>query len=323
MSYNIPILFIVFKRVDTTLEVFEAIRKIKPKKLFIAADGYRKAVAGEKELCEAVKNIVQSVDWDCEVKYLFRKENLGSALNVSQAISWVFEHEEKCIILEDDTLPNESFWYFMEEMLEKYKNEKSIMQVNGLCPYTNIIDEEYSYTFSGCLYHCWGWGTWKRAWLSFDFEMKKYEDFKANKDIEQAIKNPFLRYLYERNFQKHKFYLPKSWDGRWVSSCLVEFGKSIVPFKNMVINLGLNHQYASHTTEGVHPFSRLQHENMTFPLRHPVKIETSEKLEENGLKAFFDISIKKIFYVLFKKPIKEVNILINYIVDTYGFIDKR
>ncbi|PWK22387.1 hypothetical protein LV89_03452 [Arcicella aurantiaca] len=317
MSYNIPILFVVFKRPDTTLRVFEAIREMKPSKLYIAADGHRETVLGEKELCEEVKGIITNIDWVCDVQYLFQSENLGSALNVTRAISWVFAKEERCIILEDDTLPNKSFWHFMEEMLERYKDEKTIMQVNALCPYKNIAQPDFSYTFSRCLYHCWGWATWKRAWLNFDFDMQKYEEYKSNKSIESIIRQPILRYLYQRNFQKHKFFLPKSWDGRWVSSCLVEFGLSIVPHKNMIINLGLNHKYASHTTDGVHPFSTLKLEKMEFPLKHPTQIVVSEELEENGLKSFFDISIGKIFHVLLKKPLKEFTIFISYVKENH------
>ncbi|MEA5458970.1 hypothetical protein VB796_07975 [Arcicella sp. LKC2W] len=311
MSYNTPILFVVFKRVDTTLQVFNAIRKIRPKKLYIAADGHRESIKGEKQCCDDVKNIVQNVDWDCDVKYLFQPNNLGSALNVTQAISWVFEQEERCIILEDDTLPNSSFWKFMEEMLEKYKFEKRVMQVNGLCPYRNISNYEYSYTFSRCLFHCWGWGTWKESWEKFDFSMEKF-----NKSLEMGemkiIVNPIYRFLYLRNIFKHRIYFPKSWDGRWVTSCLAESGLAILPSKNMVVNLGLNHQFASHTIEGEHSFENLTLEEISFPLKHPSKIHIDEALENNGLKAFFNISLIKMLKIFFKKPVNEISFLYNH-----------
>lgn len=313
MSYNTPILLVVFKRVDTTLQVFDAIRKIKPKKLFVAADGFRDSVSGERELCEEVKSIVRKVDWDCEVQYLFQENNLGSALNVTKAISWVFEIVDKCIILEDDTLPNSSFWYFMEEMLNKYENETSVFQINGLSPYVGLDYVQDSYTFSRCLYHCWGWATWKNRWEKFDFSMIEFDSFIKKNEMKNIIKNPVLRYLYVRNFHKHKFYFPKSWDGRWVASCLFESGLAIVPFKNMVINLGLNHEFASHTTEGEHSFSKLKLEEIKFPLSHPLKISVIEKNEVNGLKSFFNISILKTIKVLFKKPYNEIFIFYSHV----------
>lgn len=313
MNFNTPILFVVFKRPDTTLRVFEEIRKIKPKKLYIAADGCRSHIIGEEESCLEVRKIVSNIDWDCDVKFLFRDENLGSALNVTKAINWVFEFEEKCIVLEDDTLPSDSFWYFMEEMLERYKNETSIMQINGLSPYKNIENYNYSYTFSKCLYHCWGWGTWKRSWDKLDFSMSKYESFMNSGGMKVIIEERILRYLYTRNFLKHKFYLPKSWDGRWVLSCLVKSGLAIVPTINMVINLGLNHQYASHTTEGEHSFEKLKLQNMVFPIKHPGYIYVDPKLESNGLYSFFNISVSKILKILIKKPSNELSAAFSYL----------
>lgn len=315
-NFNTPILLIVFKRPDTTLKVFDEIRRIKPLRLFVSADGFRDSIEGERDLCYEVRKIIREVDWDCEVKYLFQDKNLGSALSVTQAISWAFETVDKCIILEDDTLPNDSFWYFMEEMLNKYENDKSIMQINGLSPYKSSHDFQESYTFSKCLYHCWGWATWKHSWEKFDFTMAKYEVLILKSGLKNIIKDPVLRYLYNRNFLKHKFYFPKSWDGRWVASCLYEDGIAIVPLKNMVINLGLNHEFASHTTEGEHAFSNLKFETMKFPLCHPVKVSVIEKLEEDGLKSFFNISISKILKVLFKKPKNEFIILYSHIRDT-------
>jgi len=126
-----PVLFLIFNRPDTTKQVFEAIREYQPKQLFIAADGPREEKHNEKELCEETRKIAQKVDWDCEVKTLFRNENLGCRDAVSSAIDWFFENVEDGIILEDDCLPNQSFFKFCEEMLELYKNDTRIMHISG------------------------------------------------------------------------------------------------------------------------------------------------------------------------------------------------
>lgn len=107
---NTPILFLVFNRPDTTIRVFETVRQAKPPRLYVAADGPRKDKIGEKEKCEEVRSIIKKVDWSCEVKTLFRDENLGCGRAVSQAITWFFEQEEEGIILEDDILPHPDFF---------------------------------------------------------------------------------------------------------------------------------------------------------------------------------------------------------------------
>ena len=110
-----PVLFVIFNRPDTTQKVFNAIRQAKPKQLFVAADGPREGKEGEKEKCEQVREIIEQIDWDCEVKTLFRDKNLGCKIAVSSAIDWFFENVEEGIILEDDCLPSQSFFWYCQE----------------------------------------------------------------------------------------------------------------------------------------------------------------------------------------------------------------
>src|SRR5580704_13976707 len=118
---NTPVLFLIFNRLDTTRKVFNEIRKAHPQKLFIAADGPRANKPGEKELCEKTRQFVtKNVDWNCEVKTLFRNENLGCKVAVKGAIDWFFENVTEGIILEDDCLPNQSFFRFCAFGLNKY-----------------------------------------------------------------------------------------------------------------------------------------------------------------------------------------------------------
>ena len=126
------VLFLVFNRPDTTKQVFEAICKAKPPMLYVAADGPMAEKAGEREKCERVRRIATQVDWDCEVKTLFRKKNLGCRVGVSSAIDWFFENEKEGIILEDDCLPSQSFFWFCEELLERYRNDTRVMVISGI-----------------------------------------------------------------------------------------------------------------------------------------------------------------------------------------------
>lgn len=133
-----PILFLVFNRPDTTRKVFEKIRQIKPQKLYIAADGPRKDIVAEKIKCEEVRSIVTEVDWECEVETLFRDNNLGCKCAVGNAITWFFKHEEMGIILEDDCLPDPTFFKFCEELLEKYRFDSRVMSISG----SNIMKDQ-------------------------------------------------------------------------------------------------------------------------------------------------------------------------------------
>ena len=131
------ILFIIFKRPDTTKRVFERIREAQPPRLYIAADGPRSNKPGEAEKCAAARKVVETIDWPCEVHRLYRDENLGCGKGVSSAITWFFEHEEQGIIIEDDILPHIDFFKYCDEMLDRYKDDERIQMVCGRsCLYT-------------------------------------------------------------------------------------------------------------------------------------------------------------------------------------------
>ena len=142
------LLFLVFNRPDTTRQVFEAIRRAKPPRLYVAADGPREGKFGEVERVEEVRIIATAVDWPCEVKTLFRDKNLGCKKGVSSAITWFFEQEEQGIILEDDCLPNRSFFYFCEELLNLYKQNEKIYMISGYNSQGQWRVESQDYFFS-------------------------------------------------------------------------------------------------------------------------------------------------------------------------------
>ena len=159
--FNTPILFIIFNRPDTAKKVFKKIQKIEPKQLFIAADGPRKNKPEDVELCKQTREILNGINWDCELITLLREENVGCKKGPADAISWFFEHVEEGIILEDDCLPSDSFFPFCEELLEKYRYDTRIMHIGGSIQLPDYENPD-SYYFSR-LSHVWGWATWKRA----------------------------------------------------------------------------------------------------------------------------------------------------------------
>ena len=129
--YQTPILFVIFNRPDTTKRVFESIRKIRPAKFYIAADGPRPTKEGESKLCEETRNITEDIDWPCEVHRKYSEQNLGCKKGVSSAITWFFDNVEEGVILEDDCLPDPSFFSFCEELLSKYRNTDKVKMISG------------------------------------------------------------------------------------------------------------------------------------------------------------------------------------------------
>ena len=164
-----PVLFLIFNRPETTQQVFSAIKKAKPPRLYVAADGPRSDYPNEAESCEIARSIATNVDWDCEVKTLFRETNLGCGLAVTSAIDWFFEQESEGIILEDDTKPSEQFFKFINFGLRKYRDDKNIGSIcgyNPLTPKPNKIDRIIISNYPSL----WGWGTWKNVWEKYSLQ---------------------------------------------------------------------------------------------------------------------------------------------------------
>lgn len=238
--FNTPILFLIFNRPDTTKQVFEIIRKVRPNKLYLAADGPRASKLGEVDLCMQTRTIVSQIDWDCEVKTLFRTENLGCKVAVSSAIDWFFENEEQGIILEDDCLPNESFFNYCEQLLNKYKEDYRVMHISGcILDYDYKEDYQFSYYFSK-LASIWGWATWRRAWKHYDVNMASYNSFVSQKLIIDTIPNPRVRSHFVDMFKQIVFDKKDTWDYQWSYALLSNYGLSVMPLKSMVTNIGFD-----------------------------------------------------------------------------------
>ncbi len=236
----------IFNRPDTTALVFEEIRKAKPKQLFVAADGARAGREGEAEKCEQTRQIATKVDWDCEVKTLFRETNMGCGVAPSQNITWFFEQVEQGIILEDDCLPHPSFFRYCEEMLAFYKNDLRVAQISGDNFQHGQKRGPGSYYFSKYTHIC-GWATWRDRWQQYDFELSKAEEFKKNRLIEKKCVHAVEQSFWHRKLEMLSGGKRKDiWDYQWMFACWNMNGLSAVSNVNLISNIGFN-QNATHT----------------------------------------------------------------------------
>jgi hypothetical protein len=232
-----PILLIVYKRPDATRLVFEEIRKARPQKLFIGADGPKEGNSEDAHKVDEVRKIVQNVDWDCDVKTLFYEKNVGSRITESSAISFFFDNVEEGIILEDDCLPDQSFFRFCRELLEKYRNDKRVMHISGNNFQFGRKVGNGSYYFSRFSYG-WGWASWKRAWNYYDVEMKSYPAFKAQNQIRNVFKSIIMQQYYMDRLDEAYNRQVDCWDNQWGYAIWSQNGICIVPNMNLVSNIG-------------------------------------------------------------------------------------
>ncbi|BDQ03134.1 hypothetical protein [Ignavibacterium sp.] len=244
-QFSTPILFIIFNRPDTTQIVFNKLKQLKPKKLYISADGPRKNKDGEAEKCKLTREIINQVDWECDVKKLFNDENLGCKKAVSNAITWFFENEDQGIILEDDVVPAKSFFDFCSSLLAYYKDDSDIMHISGNNFFSERIDIPFSYYFS--IYpHIWGWATWRRAWKLFNAQIPDFPEYKSNNSIDSILKDRREKKYWLRKFELVYNNQVDTWDYQWLYTIWKNKALCITPVKNLATNIGFRDD-ATHT----------------------------------------------------------------------------
>ncbi len=275
--FNVPILFIIFNSHNTAQRVFNIIRKVQSKQFFVAADGPREGNDEDIKKCQSTREIINQVDWKCNLKTLFRK-NLGSGLGVSNAISWFFENVEEGIILEHDCLPNQSFFRYCEELLKYYRNEDRIMHIGGQSLQFGKKLNKASYYFSAFT-HIWGWATWKRAWNYYDFNMSSFPQFKNENKIKKIFNKEYIQNFWLNNLQEiYHRKIKTIWEYQWTYVLWNNGGISILPQKNLVKYIGFT-ETTIHTQKDEAGFSKIKVEAIN-KIIHPPIIEINKEADE-------------------------------------------
>ena len=308
MAFGVPILFIIFRRDYTAIEVFKRIREIQPAKLYVAADGPRDDQ--EKVRCDKTRAIIELIDWECDLHLLYRDENLGCKYGPHSSISWFFEHEEAGIILEDDCVPDITFFPFVEKMLEKYSDDDRVGMIAGHSEVS--IPLKTSYVFSR-FKACWGWATWRRAWKYMDIELQAC-DYR-----EEII--PLMVYDQQKALHWHTALnliaqnRVTAWDWPWYFSLAAQSQLCIFPCKNLISNIGFG-------DEGTHclgepPVEAITSYSLDFPLVEPKSVMVDwefEKEFEKGLTMGMPGPVPRKKNV-FSRTFKKVKTMIKRLVD--------
>ena len=268
---DIPVVFIIFNRPETTKKVFSAISQARPKRLFIIADGPRLNKPGEMDRCLETRSIAENVNWDCEVRKNYSEVNLGCALRISSGLQWVFELSEAAIILEDDCLPDQTFFLFCQELLLKYWDDSRIFSISGSHLPWFKQRTKASYFFSSNT-HVWGWATWRRSWKQYDMSIRNLPELIEGgwlSDCTGVEKRELKYYIKVYNELYRTSLNPFTWDYQFGLCGFMNGSHIIVPNVNMVSNIGFGIG-ESHSNAGKNVCAENPTNPISFPLIHPL-----------------------------------------------------
>ncbi|MGE0883131.1 MAG: glycosyltransferase family 2 protein [Blastocatellales bacterium] len=268
-SVNVPVALIIFNRPEPTAKVFAAIRQARPSDLIIIADGARSGKKGEAETCAAARAVTEQIDWPCNAVRHYAGQNLGCRDRVASGLDLVFDQFDRAIILEDDCLPEPSFFRFCEELLERYRDDERVMAISGDNFLFGKQRIEDSYYFSRYP-HVWGWATWRRAWRHYDVKMSNWPEMREQGWLKEILDDRAAISFWQDVFQSVYEGRIDTWDYQWTYACWQQGGLTALPRTNLISNIGFGAD-ATHTKRQSQ-FSNMTVEPLSFPLQHPPEI---------------------------------------------------
>tara|TARA_A100001015_G_scaffold177580_1_gene197476 strand:+ start:50 stop:1030 length:981 start_codon:yes stop_codon:yes gene_type:complete len=271
-----PVLIIVYTRPETTIHVVNALRQIKAESIYIY-QGIPNTKKKSQDFQNYIKvsKIIQNINWKCRVK-LKKQKGVDSYHAWKLAVKWFFKNEKEGIILEDDIVPNNSFFIFCSKLLKKYRHDRRIAQICGTSFLNQKKISNESYIFSNYSLG-WGWATWRRSIIDFDEKMKDWPKMKKNKTLLKIINDKKFMYYWSKVFDNQYKNISKAWDERWLYSNWKNNKLSIIPKKHLVKNIGFG-ENATHT-KIKHWYSNLETNEIKYINKHPKKIIANKEYD--------------------------------------------
>ncbi len=261
-----PIAFFLYNRPQTMERVFEEIRRARPARLFLIADGPRPDRPTDPDRCEAARSVVSAVDWECDVRRLYSDVNLGCRRRVSSGLDWVFDQAEEAVVLEDDCLPHPTFFPFCRELLARYRDDERIAHIGGSNFQFGRGRSRFSYYFSR-YNHVWGWASWRRAWKRYGGALGRWPETRDRGEVGNWFHRERERRYWTERFDSLLRGEIDSWAYQWTLSCWQDGRLAILPNVNLVSNIGFSPD-ATHTRAS-HRVGNMPVSAMSFPLVHP------------------------------------------------------
>lgn len=293
--FNVPVLIILYNRVEETHNVFQVLRAVQPTQLYIAGDG---GIAGDREdvkLTYRTRSVIQP-EWPCQVHTFFQEQHLGWSEMVFAAMKWFFTMEEEGIVLFEDTVPHYDFFPFCENLLNQYRNNERIFSINGSYlrhrsrkKYKKRMQKgESSYYFSAYS-TTWGFATWKNRWNDFTLSMENYTPEQISKIVEPYMTKSRQKAYWNNRFGLLKHMEAKYWSYQYLLHIWSHHGLCITPYLNLVTNIGFTKQ----KNRKVRRLKRNAYPIM--PITHPTSIEQNKREDRYMFKHIFNRAFIQLF----------------------------
>lgn len=284
--FKTPILLVLYNRVEETHNLFQIIKTLQPEKLYVAADGAIHNDSIDYTKCIRARAVIMP-EWKCEKKEYFKEEHLGKSNMVLKAISWFFSQEPEGIVLFDDTMPNLDFFYYCEELLEKYREDKRVFHISGTNFQKKPKKSDVSYYFSAYP-AIWGFATWANRWEGFDLQMSALGGINFNRMISEYITGTPEKLYWIRRYNILRKHSLDIWEYQYIYYMWFQKGLSITPQVNLIKNVGLRNMKRKIR-------KLMRNTQNIMPIKHPEEIEQNRELDKISFRRIYNKAFIKMF----------------------------
>ncbi|HEY9879035.1 MAG TPA: glycosyltransferase family 2 protein [Leptolyngbyaceae cyanobacterium] len=290
-AFQTPIALLIFKRPKTTSKVLEVLRQIRPVTLLVISNLPPENKPDQLKQCQETRALIDQIDWPCRVLKNYAETYLSCKERISSGLNWVFETVDRAIILEDDCIPDLTFFQYCEELLDRYAEDERVMAITGDNFNIPPRQPQYSYFFSRHT-QFWGWATWRRAWQYYDITMRLLPEFLEAGWLSEMFQEPAAIRWWEKTLQEVYSGQKDTWDYQWDFSCWIRGAACIVPRINLVSNIGFDKD-AAHNRDAFDWRANLPTSPIELPLKHPPFVRIDEQCDRILQKRYYGYIAQK------------------------------
>jgi len=285
-----PVVLCVYNRPALTQKVLAVLSRVRPRHILVIADGPRSEQPRDREKCDAVINLIRSIDWPTRVEWNVAPNNMGLRSRIQSGLSWVFSRVQEAIILEDDCVPHPSFFHYCTELLDRYRDDPRIALICGTNFKFEVDSGPASYFYSRYPL-IWGWASWRRTWEQYDPELRDWPKLRETSWLADYLGDPLAAAYWRAVFDHVRAGL-NTWDFSLAFSCWRAGALVVQPAQNLVTNIGFGAD-GTFTRAPDAILARMPVHEMHFPLVHPDRVERAVACDDKTEEIAFSSSARK------------------------------
>ena len=230
-----PIALFAYSRPDHTYRTIEALKR-NPESIHTDLIIFSDAAKTLKHdtAVKQVRDYISQINGFRSLTIHHRPYNFGLAKSIIEGVTEILKIHERVIVMEDDLVTSPHFLKYMNEGLDLFAENNSVISIHGyVYPVKRPLPEAFFLRGADC----WGWATWRRGWEIFNPDGQFLLDELKRRGLLKAFDFNGA-YSYSSMLERQIKGLNNSWAVRWHASAFLANKFTLYPGRSLVHNIG-------------------------------------------------------------------------------------